>query len=156
MSLRKIFALAALGAGFFVASCGGDTEGGRAVGLNGGGTMAGGSSASEAPASTVTPTGRVIEVKMVTDGEGNYFEPADFEVHRGDLIRFVLVSGVHNVSFPAAENRGKKGLPAPSDYLQLPGQTFDLLVTMEPGRYFYQCDPHAALGMVGHIEVEDD
>lgn len=156
MYLRKIFALAALGAGLLAAGCGGDTEGGRAVGVNGGGASAAEAVSSEPSGGAVTPTGRVIEVKMITDGEGNYFEPADFEVRQGDLVRFVLVSGVHNVSFPAAENKGKSGLPAPSDYLQLPGQTFDLLVTMEPGRYFYQCDPHAALGMVGHIEVASD
>jgi plastocyanin len=106
--------------------------------------------------SAVTPTGKVIEVAMITDGEGNYFEPADFEVRRGDLVKFVLVSGVHNVSFPADKNKGKTDLPKESDYLQLPGQSFDLLVTMEPGTYFYQCDPHAALGMVGNIEVLEE
>jgi plastocyanin len=39
--------------------------------------------------------------------------------------------------------------------LQLPGQTLDVPVTMKPGHYFFQCDPHALLGMVGHLEVED-
>jgi plastocyanin len=32
---------------------------------------------------------------------------------------------------------------------QLPGQTYDVKVQSPPGRYFYQCDPHALLGMVG-------
>lgn len=155
MSLRNILAVAALGAGLFTVACGG-ADSGRAAGVNGEGASAAKVLTTEAPASKVVPTGKVIEVKMITDGEGNYFEPADFEVRQGDLVRFVLVSGVHNVSFPASENKGLSGLPAPSDYLQLPGQTFDLLVTMKPGKYFYQCDPHAALGMVGHIEVEDD
>jgi plastocyanin len=27
-------------------------------------------------------------------------------------------------------------------------------VTMAPGKYYFQCDPHAALGMKGHVEVE--
>jgi plastocyanin len=27
-------------------------------------------------------------------------------------------------------------------------------VTWAPGSYYYQCDPHAALGMVGRVEVE--
>jgi plastocyanin len=152
MSIRKMFALAALGAGLMAAACGGDSSSSRPESTA---TPTSSPRAAVAPAATVEPTGKVIEVKMITDGEGNYFEPADFEVRRGDLIRFVLESGVHNVSFPAAENKGKSKLPAPSDYLQLPGQTFDLLVDLEPGRYFYQCDPHAALGMVGHIQVEE-
>ena len=97
----------------------------------------------------------VITVKMLTDGTGNRFEPANFEAHQGDVIRFVLESGVHNVHFLADSNPGKSGFPtAPSDYLQLPGQTYDVKVTWAPGSYYYQCDPHAALGMVGRIEVE--
>jgi plastocyanin len=38
--------------------------------------------------------------------------------------------------------------------LQLPGQTYDLVVSMQPGKYYFQCDPHAALGMKGKLEVE--
>ena len=33
-----------------------------------------------------------------------------FEVHRGDVIRFVLKSGVHNVHFLADSNPGKNNL----------------------------------------------
>jgi plastocyanin len=40
--------------------------------------------------------------------------------------------------------------------LQLPGQTVDIPVTFEKGKYYFQCDPHAALGMRGHLEVEKD
>jgi plastocyanin len=29
-------------------------------------------------------------------------------------------------------------------------------VNFPEGHYYYQCDPHALLGMVGRIEVEDD
>jgi plastocyanin len=134
-------------------ACGGNADASRS---EVGATTAAPTREAGAPEAAVTPTGTVIEVAMITDGEGNYFEPADFEVRQGDLVRFVLVSGVHNVSFPAAENAGKSGLPAPSDYLQLPGQAFELLVTLEPGKYFYQCDPHAALGMVGNMEVVAD
>ena len=43
-----------------------------------------------------------------------------------------------------------------SPYLQLPGQTVDVRVTFGPGRYYFQCDPHALLGMVGELEVEDE
>ncbi len=109
-----------------------------------------------AEASAVRPTGTVVEVKAITDDQGNRFEPREIEVHQGDVLRVVLVSGVHNINFPAERNPGANGLPGPSDMLQLPGQTLDLPITFEPGEYAFQCDPHAALGMVGKLEVEDD
>lgn len=112
-------------------------------------------SAPAAP-SNVKPTGKVIVVELYTDEKGNYFKPSTFEVHRGDTIRFTLMTGVHNVHFLADSNPGKPNLPAMSEFLQLPGQTYDLFVTLEPGKYFFQCDPHALLGMVGRLEVEDE
>ena len=106
---------------------------------------------------TPDPGGKVITVEMVTDDQGNnIFRPADFEAHRGDVLRFTLVSGVHNVNFVADSNPGKSGLPAPSAMLQLPGQTHDIKVTWAPGHYYFHCDPHALLGMKGRLEVEDD
>lgn len=100
-------------------------------------------------------TGRIVVVEMHSDADGNYFKPADVEVHRGDVIRFTLKSGVHNVNFLADSNSGKANLPPVSDMLQLPEQTYDVKVTLAEGRYYFQCDPHAALGMKGHIKVED-
>lgn len=100
--------------------------------------------------------GRTIEVKLITDDAGSRFEPSRIEAHKGDLVRFVLQVGVHNVHFLPDSNAGKSGLPAPSEMLQLPGQTYELPITLSPGHYYFQCDPHAALGMVGHLEVEDD
>jgi plastocyanin len=115
---------------------------------------AAGAVAKSAPA--VDPTGKVIKIQMVTDEKGNYFVPADIEAHRGDMLQFVLKSGVHNVHFLADSNPGKTGLPAASEFLQLPGQTWDYLVTLAPGKYYFQCDPHALLGMVAKLEVEDE
>lgn len=97
----------------------------------------------------------VIEIKLITDEQGNRFEPAEIEAEQGDILRLVLVSGVHNMNFLPDSNPGASGLPPASDMLQLPGQTLDIPVTMKPGHYFFQCDPHALLGMVGHLEVED-
>ena len=97
--------------------------------------------------------GSIIAVEMLTDEEGNnVFRPADFEAKPGDVVRFTLVSGVHNVHFPADSN-ATATFPAAGEMLQAPGQTYDLKVTQAPGRYFYQCDPHALLGMVGHMTV---
>ena len=50
--------------------------------------------------------------------------------------------------------RSAQGLPATSPFLQLPGQTHDVPVELAPGEYAFQCDPHAALGMVGTLTVK--
>lgn len=110
--------------------------------------------AAAAAAPSATPTGKIVTVELNSDGAGNYFKPAKVEAHRGDILRFILKSGVHNVDFLADSNPGKSNLPAPSDMLQLPDQTLDIPVNFEPGDYYFQCDPHAALGMKGHLEVE--
>lgn len=103
---------------------------------------------------TPDPGGKIIDVEMETDAQGNnVFRPATFEAKRGDVIRYTLVSGVHNVNFLPDSNPGKAGLPPAGQFLQLPGQTHDVKVTFEPGRYYFQCDPHALLGMIGHVTV---
>jgi plastocyanin len=104
---------------------------------------------------TADPGGKVISVELYSDGTGNYFKPAEIHAKRGDVIRYTLKVGVHNVHFLADSNAGKSAYPAtPSDFLQLPGQTWDLAVKMPAGSYYFQCDPHAALGMKGHLVVE--
>jgi plastocyanin len=115
--------------------------------------------ASAAPAAagpqTPDPGRRVITVQLIADDKGSRFEPNEIEAHRGDVIRFTLALGVHNVDFLPDSNPGRQGLPAPSDMLQLAGQTYDVKVTLPEGKYYFQCDPHAALGMRGHLEVEE-
>lgn len=96
--------------------------------------------------------GEVIEVRM-TMTNGGSFEPAQVEAGPGDVIRFVNVDNVHNVSFPAARNSGAANLPAASPYLTTPGQTYDLVVGLAPGTYTFQCDPHAPMGMTGTLTV---
>lgn len=110
-----------------------------------------------APALAAVPaTGKVIEVRMITDDKGNYYEPAAIHAETGDVLRFALVSGVHNVNFLPDSNAAKQGLPPASDLLQLPGQTLDMPVTFSEGSYYFQCDPHALLGMIGRLHVKDD
>ncbi|HEX5420957.1 MAG TPA: plastocyanin/azurin family copper-binding protein, partial [Gammaproteobacteria bacterium] len=104
---------------------------------------------------TPDPGRKVIVVQLIADDKGSRFEPRKIEAHRGDVIRFTLSLGVHNVDFLPDSNPGVKGLPAPSDMLQLAGQTYDVKVTLPEGHYYFQCDPHAALGMRGELEVED-
>ena len=99
--------------------------------------------------------GKVVTVELYSDANGNYFKPSEIHVKRGDVVRYTLKVGAHNVHFLADSNPGKSGYPqTPSDVLQLPGQTYDVLVHMAPGTYYFQCDPHAALGMKGHLVVE--
>lgn len=144
MKLQKLFPIAALGLSF-LAACGGET------------TQASpdpGSASAPSAAAEVPPTGNVIEVKMITDDKGNYFEPAQVTAAPGDVVRFVLESGVHNVSFPASQNANVAGLPGVGEMLQLPGQTYDVPVNFAAGEYRFQCDPHAALGMVGTLKVQ--
>lgn len=102
---------------------------------------------------SVTPTGNVVEVLMVS-GRGELFDPGHVTVKRGDVLRFKLEMGVHNASWPAAENPAGVQLPETSPYLQIPGQTHDVLIDMPPGEYTFHCDPHAVLGMIGTLTVE--
>jgi plastocyanin len=145
---RHHIVLALLSAGFGIAACGKQAASDKGAAA----PAASGAATGGAPAAP--PTGKIITVEMISDAVGNYFKPADFEVHRGDVIRYTLTVGVHNVRFLPDSNPGKQNLPKASDLLQLPGQTFDLPVNLEPGTYYFQCDAHAALGMKGHVTVK--
>ena len=120
----------------------------------------GGESASSTPAGGAPPaaevkaTGKIITVLLTTDEKGSYFTPSTIEASTGDIVRFTLKTGVHNVSFPDSINTIKEGLPKSSDFLQIPGQEYDLTVSMGPGTYQFHCDPHAALGMKGQLIVK--
>jgi plastocyanin len=104
---------------------------------------------------TPDPGGKVVVVELYSDAVGNYFKPAEVHAKRGDVIRYTLKVGVHNVHFLADSNAGRSSYPqSPSDLLQLPGQTLDLAVKLPAGSYYFQCDPHAALGMKGRLIVE--
>jgi len=106
---------------------------------------------------TPAPGRKVITIEMTTDAQGNNkFSPNDFEAHQGDVLRFTLGSGVHNVHFLADSNPTLTNPPAASPLLQLPGQTYDIAVDFPEGRYYFQCDPHALLGMMGHLKVEKE
>jgi plastocyanin len=144
--MRHFTALAALS--FLFAACTGSDAAPAPSGGN--------ANASAAAAPSVPLTGEVIEVKMTSmPGKGEIFEPADFTARRGDIVRFVLVSGVHNAAFTPSLNPAGAKLPGASPYLQAPGQTWEFVVEQPNGEYYYQCDPHAAMGMIGHMTVVD-
>jgi len=112
-------------------------------------------SAAGAPSGDIAPQpgGKVIEITMHTDDKGNYFEPNEVTANPGDVLRYKLVIGVHNVHFLPDSNPGVANLPPMSPFLQLPGQTHDVAVNFGEGTFYFQCDPHAALGMKGHVKV---
>ena len=143
----KAYPTIGLLAAIVLAACGG---GDKAA------TGAGDSATVAPPGGQPAATGKTIVVEMVTDETGNYYSPKEIEAHRGDVIRFTLKAGVHNVNFLPDSNSTKTGLPPASEMLQLPGQTYDFVVNLQEGDYYFQCDPHAALGMIGKLEVEDE
>jgi plastocyanin len=114
----------------------------------------GGERHEEAATGSFKPTGDTIKVELYSDATGNYFKPNEIEAKQGDVVRFIMKVGVHNVHFLPDSNTIKTGLPPASEMLQLPDQTYDLPVNLAEGKYYFQCDPHAALGMKGHLEVE--
>jgi plastocyanin len=126
------------------------------------GSEASPSSVASAPTTTATtgpqtpdPGGKVITVELLTDEQGNnIFRPAELEAKKGDVIRYTLVNGVHNAHFLPDSNPKLAGLPNEEPLLQLPGQTHDVKVTFDPGKYYFHCDPHALLGMKGHVVVK--
>lgn len=154
IAVKNVRAAAALAALAATVACGGKTPpSGESTAAAP--TVAAPAAAPAAGPQTPDPGRRVITVQLIADDKGSRFEPNDIEAHRGDVIRFTLSLGVHNVDFLPDSNPGVKGLPAPSDMLQLAGQTYDVKVTLPKGHYYFQCDPHAALGMRGRLEVED-
>jgi plastocyanin len=108
------------------------------------------------PTGPVTPcaTCKVIEITMTSNEKGNFFEPKQVEAHAGDVLRFKVIIGVHNANFLPDSNPGKPGLPPASQLLQLAGQTQDIVMNFGTGTFYFQCDPHAALGMTGRVKVE--
>lgn len=146
-----VMALLGLGTVVSLAACGGE---GKAPEGSAPTTSASAPPPAAGGPQTPDPGGKVITVEMETDAQGNnLFEPADFEARKGDVIRYILVAGVHNANFLPDSNPGKANLPPAGPLLQLPGQTYEVKVTFEPGKYYFHCDPHALLGMIGHVTV---
>lgn len=99
----------------------------------------------------------VVEIRMVTDAKGSYFDPKGVLVEPGDTIRFVNDSGVHATAAYHPDTDGPLRIPEAatpweSELFDEPGGTFE--VTLEtPGVYDFNCPPHESLGMVGRLVV---
>jgi len=85
----------------------------------------------------VAPTGKEITIEMITDEKGSFFKPTDVEAHPGEVLKFVLTVGVHNVHFLADSNPGVTNLPPASAFSQLPGQELKIPVNLAAGKTYY-------------------
>jgi plastocyanin len=133
-----------------ITACGGGSSNER----QSAGAQGGEGAKSVAANPSVKPTGNKVDINMITDSKGERYDPVDVKVDRGDSLRFLLQSGVHNVHFLPAKNPPGVKLPPMSEYLQLPGQKISYLVDFPAGRYYFQCDIHLLLGMVGYVTVD--
>lgn len=101
---------------------------------------------------------RTIVVTMKDDGNQLRFEPANVEVRRGDVIRFVQ-EGVmpHNVQL--VRNSAPSGVDVgeywSGPYLAKQGEVYEMEIDerFADGEYEYVCVPHLAMGMQGSITV---
>ena len=91
-SMYRVSSIIALGALVFASACGQEAKTPDDQGSV---------PKAEGGAPSVTPTGQVITIEAYSDSVGNYFKPNAIDAHRGDIVRFVLKSGVHNVHFLA-------------------------------------------------------
>jgi plastocyanin len=117
---------------------------------------------------TLAPiTGKTHEVKMIGDATGYKYVPATLTIKSGDGIKYVMVSGgPHNVNFinvtdPAvaaqldANMPGAKMGPLNGPMLMQPNEAYIVSFgKIPPGKYDFQCVPHAALGMKGSVTVQ--
>ena len=123
--------------------------------------------AAGATASYIAATGKTWEVKMMGDAQGYRFDPKKLEIHVGDAVKFIMVSGgPHDVTFwpdsiPAgATAQLNANMPDHTAELTAPmtinpNATYTISFAGVPtGDYKYFCTPHLAMGMVAEIEVE--
>ncbi len=112
-------------------------------------------------------TGMMHEVKMIGDGTGYRFDPADITVKQGDGIKFIMVNGgPHNVAFDPATLSAAAKTQLAANMPEVSGElSGKLLVSADEsytisfagvpaGTYDYYCTPHLALNMKGKITVQ--
>jgi plastocyanin len=112
-------------------------------------------------------TGTTHEVKMIGDGTGYKFEPAEITVKAGDGIKFVFTSGgPHNVAFdpaslsPEAKTALMANMPEQAGELSgkmllNAGESYTVSFGGVPaGSYNFYCTPHLAMGMKGKVTVQ--
>lgn len=104
-------------------------------------------------------SGQAVEIHMKSDAAGAVvgFDPVGVFLQPGQTVRWICDVNVHTTTAYSLKN-DNHSLRIPesadswaSDFL-LPGQTFDIKLTVE-GVYDYFCAPHEMAGMVGRLIV---
>ena len=108
------------------------------------------------PSAAQQTDGRIITILMTHDSAGMRFSPSTIVAHSGDTLHFVNGAGRHDVDFVADSNPRNVVLPKTTPLLEKAGATLDIPLDLPPGRYYIQCDPHAEMGMIGHLIVESE
>lgn len=166
--MRFLRFAAVAGAALMFGACGGgDTASSDTAATDSATTPAASADAAAPVGAAAAITGTTHEVKMIGDEKGYRFEPADITIAQGDGIKFVFVSGgPHNVAFdPASLPADVKAVLAanmPDQMGELSGkmllnegETYTISFAGVPaGKYQYDCTPHLAMGMIGHITVQ--
>ncbi len=83
----------------------------------------------------------------VVEARNFFYSPANISVNTGDTVRFQRIEGSHPTSSTSGDWTSFVFFP-----LNASEPTFDLVFD-NPGTYNYQCDFHAAVGMIGSITV---
>lgn len=90
---------------------------------------------------------------FAVDVQSNFFSPENLTISVGDTVTWTNIGGFHNVNGDQSvypdnpESFGNGGASASAWTYQYVFNTV--------GTYHYQCDPHAGLGMVGTVTVEN-
>jgi plastocyanin len=134
--MKVVYSVAFGVAAFFALNCGSGDEGGGYSAPSGVST----------PAQTAAPTDpNVVEVKV----EGHVFDPPEVHIKANQTVRWVWISGVHNViSGVACLPDGKFGSGNTAS-----GTTYEHKFETR-GSFPYFCDPHCSIGMKGTVIVE--
>lgn len=148
-----------------IAGCGAsateaDSDTPDADGNAGGPTDAETETVSTATATSTPSISETVEVEMITDNKGSYFDPKGLLIDAGTTVRFINESGSHSTTAYHPDNGDKplripkEATPWDSGIIADPDETFE--VTFEtPGVYDYYCTPHEMLAMVGRIVVAE-
>jgi len=97
-----------------------------------------------------------VTIQIVGSMEDSRFVPADIEIRKGDLLKFIVEEGVHTVTAYHPDNRRPLGIPEEaesfdSDVLQK-GDVWYYQPNVA-GEYNYFCRPHERMGHKGKFIV---
>ncbi|WP_069131222.1 cupredoxin domain-containing protein [Rhodohalobacter halophilus] len=111
----------------------------------------------EVNAQQIQPTETdTVTIRIVGSMADSRFVPAEIEIRKGDLLKFIVEEGVHTVTAYHPDNRRPIGIPEEaesfdSDILQK-GEVWFYQPNVA-GEYNYFCRPHERMGHKGKFIV---